>query len=133
MLERTAAQVEGEVDLEGLLGSVSGIGPTLARQIYPSLGISSRRDLEMAAHRSRLARLMGSGPRTSAETGQGLVIICYKQGGVAGRSTVVSDLTGPMRGSRVVRDREVECLRFYGIGPPTPSTERGRQPPPPPA
>jgi hypothetical protein len=35
-----------------------------------------------------------------------------------GQSTVVTEHSGPLRGRRVVRGREGECLRHYGVRPP---------------
>ena len=41
------------------------------------------------------------------------VVIFYEQEGHEGQSTVVTEFHGPLRGQRVVRGREVECLRLY--------------------
>jgi hypothetical protein len=35
-----------------------------------------------------------------------------------GQSTVVTEHSGPLRGRRVVRGREGECLQYYGVQPP---------------
>lgn len=59
-------QLEGEIDPEGLLISVPGIGPKSAQEIYQRLGINSLEDLELAAHDGRLEQLPGFGPRRIA-------------------------------------------------------------------
>ena len=46
------------------------------------------------------------------------VVIYCDRGGSDGQWTVVTSRTGVLRGRRVVRGRERECERYYGIGPP---------------
>lgn len=56
-------RLRGEVEPEGLLATVAGIGPRLARRINRELGIASVEDLELAAHDGRLRGLGGFGPK----------------------------------------------------------------------
>jgi DNA polymerase/3'-5' exonuclease PolX len=48
---------------EGLLASVPGVGPKLARRIHEQLGVRTLEDLEAAAEDGRLAAVPGLGPR----------------------------------------------------------------------
>jgi hypothetical protein len=41
------------------------------------------------------------------------VVIYHERGGDEGQVTVVSETSGPLKGRRVVRGREVECQRYY--------------------
>ena len=43
------------------------------------------------------------------------VVVYYRGGDGAGQATVVTEYTGPLRGKRVVRGREAECLEHYGV------------------
>lgn len=43
------------------------------------------------------------------------VVIYYGVGGASGQCTVVIATVGPMRGRRVIRGREAECARYYGL------------------
>ncbi|MBI5957751.1 MAG: DNA-binding protein [Chloroflexi bacterium] len=43
------------------------------------------------------------------------VVIYHERDGNEGQVTVVSETSGPLKGRRVVRGREVECLRFYSV------------------
>jgi hypothetical protein len=45
------------------------------------------------------------------------VVIYYEQGGATGQCTVVTETAGAMAGRRVVRGREQECARHYGLLP----------------
>ncbi|RKH39174.1 helix-hairpin-helix domain-containing protein [Corallococcus sicarius] len=63
LLER----LEGEVSPEGLLASVPGIGPELAKRIHAELGITTLEALELAAHDGRLERVEGFGPRRAEQ------------------------------------------------------------------
>ncbi|RKG99114.1 DNA-binding protein [Corallococcus sp. CA053C] len=63
LLER----LEGEVSPEGLLASVPGIGPELAKRIHEELGITTLEALELAAHDGRLERVEGFGPRRAEQ------------------------------------------------------------------
>jgi hypothetical protein len=56
-------RLRGQVDPEGLLASVPGIGPGLARRIHRDLKIGSLEELEVAAHDGRLRALGGFGPK----------------------------------------------------------------------
>jgi DNA uptake protein ComE-like DNA-binding protein len=42
------------------------------------------------------------------------VVIYHERNGDEGQVTVVSETSGPLKGRRVVRGREVECLEYYG-------------------
>lgn len=63
------------------------------------------------------------------------VVIYYEKAGVEVQSTVVTEFRGPLRGRRVVRGREAECLHHYEVfdavrplehAPrPSPSTQTG--------
>jgi hypothetical protein len=44
------------------------------------------------------------------------VVIYYEQNGARGQCTVVTEERGAMKGLRVVRGREAECARYYGLG-----------------
>jgi DNA polymerase (family X) len=50
------------------------------------------------------------------------VVIYYDGGGPEHQATVVTDRVGPLRGRRVVRGREAECLRHYRITEEPPET-----------
>lgn len=41
------------------------------------------------------------------------VVIYHEHGGDEGQVTVVSETSGPLKGQRVVRGREIECQRYY--------------------
>lgn len=59
------------------------------------------------------------------------VVIYYDRDGREDQCTVVTEWSGPLRGLRVVRGRELESAHFHGAGPelPTPpAPEEGRQP-----
>jgi hypothetical protein len=56
-------QLRGAHDPIGLLRSVPGIGPTLARRLHAELGIDSLAEREYAAHDGRLAEFDGLGPK----------------------------------------------------------------------
>jgi hypothetical protein len=56
-------QLRGETAPERILGTVPGIGPTLAAHIHQQLGIESLAELEAAASDGRLAQVPGFGPR----------------------------------------------------------------------
>jgi DNA polymerase (family 10) len=49
------------------------------------------------------------------------VVIYYEQGGATGQCTVVTETGGPLAGRRVVRGREMECARHYGLAPAQPT------------
>lgn len=212
-------QLEGEINPEGLLTSVPGIGPKSAQEIYQSLGVNSLEDLELAAHDGRLEQLPGFGPRRIAglrhtlgnmlsrrrgrpraapapqerppvpllleldaeyrqkakadhlpklaprrfnpegaawlpilhteregwsfaiaysntarahqqQRTQDWVVIYYEHDGILGQYTVVTEPSGPLRGRRVVRGRESECLRYYGVSKSGPTLGSGSQHPP---
>jgi hypothetical protein len=59
-------QLRGAHDPIGLLRSVPGIGPALARRLHDELGIDSLEDLEDAAHDGRLAEFDGFGAKRLA-------------------------------------------------------------------
>lgn len=59
MLER----LRGELGRGSVLGTVPGIGPTLARRLEDELGIQTLEQLEIAAHDGTLATLAGFGPK----------------------------------------------------------------------
>jgi DNA polymerase (family X) len=44
------------------------------------------------------------------------VVIYFEQAGARGQCTVVTEERGAMKGLRVVRGREAECARYYGLG-----------------
>ncbi len=56
-------RLRSQMDPEGLLASVPGIGPGLARRIHRELGIATLEDLELAAHDGRLRALGGFGAK----------------------------------------------------------------------
>jgi hypothetical protein len=56
-------RLEGEVSPERLFGTISGIGPELARRLHQDLSVETLEDLERAAHDGRLASVVGFGPR----------------------------------------------------------------------
>ncbi len=56
-------RLRAQVDPEGLLASVPGIGPGLAGRIHRKLRITHLEDLELAAHDGRLRALGGFGPK----------------------------------------------------------------------
>jgi len=43
------------------------------------------------------------------------VVIYYDRDGDKGQATVVTETSGPLEGKRVVRGREAECRRHYGV------------------
>lgn len=43
------------------------------------------------------------------------VVMYYDRDGDKGQATVVTETSGPLEGKRVVRGREAECRRYYGI------------------
>jgi len=45
------------------------------------------------------------------------VVIYYEKGGATGQCTVVTETGGPLADRRVVRGRETECARHYGLLP----------------
>lgn len=49
------------------------------------------------------------------------VVVYFEQAGATGQCTVVTETGGPLAGRRVVRGREAESARHYGIGPGQPS------------
>jgi DNA polymerase IV (family X) len=59
-------RLRGDVDVEQVLMTVPGIGPTLAARLHDALHITSLERLEIAAHDGRLERLAGFGPRRVA-------------------------------------------------------------------
>jgi len=59
MLDR----LRGESDPLALLGSVPGVGATLAERVHHRLGIGTLEELEAAAHDGRLRRLAGIGEK----------------------------------------------------------------------
>ncbi|RKH27776.1 DNA-binding protein [Corallococcus praedator] len=63
LLER----LEGQTSPEGLLASVPGIGPELAKRIHEALDITTLEALELAAHDGRLERVEGFGPRRAEQ------------------------------------------------------------------
>jgi DNA polymerase/3'-5' exonuclease PolX len=48
---------------EDVLGSISGVGPELAKRIHDTLHVESLADLERAAHDGRLSTVPGMGPK----------------------------------------------------------------------
>ncbi|RYZ40530.1 MAG: DNA-binding protein [Myxococcaceae bacterium] len=63
LLER----LEGQSSPEGLLASVPGIGPELAKRLHEALDITTLEALELAAHDGRLERVEGFGPRRAEQ------------------------------------------------------------------
>ncbi len=59
LLER----LRGETDPVGLIASVPGVGPELAKRIYATLGVRTLEELEQAAHDGRLAKVPGVGDK----------------------------------------------------------------------
>jgi hypothetical protein len=59
-------RLRGESDPTSILGSVPGIGRTLADRLYHDLGIVTLEDLEAAAHDGRLASVAGLGRKKIA-------------------------------------------------------------------
>jgi hypothetical protein len=47
------------------------------------------------------------------------VVIYFEKGGATGQCTVVTETGGPLEGRRVIRGREAECARHYGLLPTT--------------
>ncbi|MDB5306837.1 MAG: polymerase protein [Gemmataceae bacterium] len=45
------------------------------------------------------------------------VVIHFEKDGAAGQCTVVTETAGPLAGRRVIRGRETECARYYGLLP----------------
>lgn len=45
------------------------------------------------------------------------VVLYYGGNGPSGQVTVVTEWHGPLKGKRVVRGREAECLEVYGVPP----------------
>lgn len=45
------------------------------------------------------------------------VVAFYEHDDISDQATIVTGLSGPLRGRRVVRGREVECMSFYGLQP----------------
>jgi hypothetical protein len=44
------------------------------------------------------------------------VVVYYESGKGENQCTVVTEQRGPMKGKRVIRGRESECKKFYGLG-----------------
>jgi hypothetical protein len=44
--------------------------------------------------------------------------VYYRDGRGEGQTTIVTEYEGPLRGRRVVRGRERECMAHYGVHPP---------------
>ena len=55
------------------------------------------------------------------------VVVYFEKDGATGQCTVVTEPGGPMEGRRVVRGREAECARHYGLLP-DPAAGRVEQP-----
>ncbi len=45
------------------------------------------------------------------------VVVYYERDGATGQCTVVTETGGPLEGRRVIRGREMECARHYGLAP----------------
>lgn len=45
------------------------------------------------------------------------VVIYYEKDGATGQCTVVTESSGPLKDRRVIRGREMECARYYGLAP----------------
>jgi DNA polymerase (family 10) len=45
------------------------------------------------------------------------VVVYYERDGATGQCTVVTETGGPLEGRRVIRGREMECARYYGLAP----------------
>jgi hypothetical protein len=43
------------------------------------------------------------------------VVIYYQKDGPEAQCTVVTEIRGPLKGKRVIRGRESECMQFYGV------------------
>lgn len=54
------------------------------------------------------------------------VVISRDDDGHHGQWTVVTSSSGPLKGNRIVRGREAECLKLYETGKGTPVSGRGR-------
>jgi putative hydrolase len=83
------------------LNSVPGIGVKLAQRVREDHGIGTLEQLEIAAHDGTLAEITGFGA---------------KRIGVERQSTAVPAKSGALNGRRIVRGRELECQRHYGVG-----------------
>jgi DNA polymerase (family 10) len=60
------------------------------------------------------------------------VLIYYEHDDVSDQCTVVTETRGPLRGRRVIRGREGECIAFYEVEPPGREPDVGTQRPAPP-
>ncbi len=45
------------------------------------------------------------------------VVVYYEKDGATGQCTVVTETGGPLKDRRVIRGRELECARHYGLAP----------------
>lgn len=55
------------------------------------------------------------------------VVVYFEKDGATGQCTVVTETGGPMEGQRVIRGREADCARHYGLLP-DPAAGRVEQP-----
>ncbi|MFP2897548.1 helix-hairpin-helix domain-containing protein [Corallococcus sp. 4LFB] len=94
LLER----LEGEASPEGLLASVPGIGPELAKRIHEELGITTLEALELASHDGRLERVEGFGPRRAEQVREVLAARLGATGGSVSERGPMARRTG--RGRR---------------------------------
>ena len=53
------------------------------------------------------------------------VVIYHERDGATGQCTVVTETGGPLEGRRVIRGREMECARHYGLAPDQATSETG--------
>ncbi|MBA4066635.1 MAG: DNA-binding protein [Isosphaera sp.] len=67
----------------------------------------------------RRYRAMFSNTQTAHRAGRDhdWVVLYFEKDGATGQHTVVTETSGPLAGRRVVRGREAECARHYGLLP----------------
>lgn len=107
-----------EVDADYRAQAAAGRLPQIAprrfnpnRQAWLPVLHSERQGWSFTALYSNTARAHRSG-RT-----RDWVVVFYEHDDISDQATIVTAVSGPLRGRRVVRGREIECLDFYGLLP----------------
>ncbi|HEX5513981.1 MAG TPA: helix-hairpin-helix domain-containing protein [Gammaproteobacteria bacterium] len=107
-----------EVDADYRAQAAAGRLPQIAprrfnpnRQAWLPVLHTERQDWSFTALYSNTARAHRSG-RT-----RDWVVVFYEHDDISDQATIVTAVSGSLRGRRVVRGREVECLDYYGLLP----------------
>lgn len=95
--------LKGAADPVALFRSIPTVGRALAKRIHDSLHVESLEALENAVRGGQLARVEGLGTKRREADDH------HREG----QHTVVTETHGKLKGKRVVRGREPECLQIY--------------------